>query len=309
MHGFDHQKLTNSRGSVDLSGTLATQTGTISLDISPPLLASNSTPSRRHSSPNLFPLFSNVPNSKLYTKSTEVKNIPEILAAAARQPKTGPTECAQIKSPWRLSFVSEHRGEGLRKLSYGNLTATTPGFSGLSVTSKVINEPGESLGLRKHSQKPTTSGEASHSENTNPDLQTQFFSTTNKDTNNVDGAIQILHLRAMGVPQRPASKGLYNSISSPQLSCLGSQQHCISNRTIQVHDVSGDQKFHLLAKDSVALSGRNEDIWNELLLKTPAHERSSRNKRGNKPRFTFVSSPSKINNALGAGGTVTTHRI
>lgn len=156
------------------------------------------------------------------------------------------------RSLWRLSFSSEHRREGLRKLSQG---------SGIPVTAEAapaasIDTPDSTL-LSLDQKTDNALGVAeSHLQNCCGSM----------DFGGVDGGTDEAttpHLHEMKISQRLASSRLQSSTSSPQLSSWGSRVHGQSNSTTTTADHS-HRKRH--TDNLVASIDGKLNVWSEIKL-------------------------------------------
>ena len=231
------------------------------------MLNSNTTHSRRHSSPGVTTQLK-IEAPDLYQPTRKRSSLPSIPPAPVIQPQRLPSVVDARKSSWRLSFSAENRGDQLRKLSQG------VGVPALLKPDKLVNGPRSSRtwlygqGLRMTSQVVDSSDDILNTETSLANPETCLSS---KVFGGVDGGgdlTAVLHLHEMGISQRLASRGLRSSCSSPQLSSIGSRTHqrgvSSTSGVFRVNHKSCAQRIEKTT-DSLPLSKFIPEFWGNVL--------------------------------------------
>jgi len=237
-------------------------------NLSTTIVKSNEGTNRNNNLPMLYTLDLNEYEPKVYFPLKKPSSFLETPPAAPILQETGPLSIADpdnLKSPWILSFTSEHRSEGLRNLSQGNAIPMKLDTEKETAVTPIINTRSYGRTHQMHATNiaASTEGEANLGA-TGSHLQTCCGSM---DFGGVDGAgdgSAVPYLYEMDISQRLSSRGLQSSVSSPQMSTWGSHQPGWPSSSSKV---SRNQPYSMRhAEESVAPIDGSLRIWDEIKL-------------------------------------------
>ena len=227
------------------------------------LLNSTGTVSRRHSSPVLHTPAHGEDEPQVYIPTRKRSSLPPMPASPLLGPTRLPSITEPVKSSWRLSFASGHRGEHLRKLSQGHAIPVTLSMEKLRDTSQPTRYLHEK-GLRASSQAITVSEETTNLESL---ASNSNICLASQDLGGVDGVgdgSNAIHLHEMGISQRLASR--MQSSSSPQLSSSGLHERGGSSNGSASNTMRAERARYMRnTSDSVPLSERIPQNWGQVL--------------------------------------------
>jgi len=227
------------------------------------LVNSTGTLSRRHSSPVLLTPESGASEPRVYFPSRKRSSLPPMPASPLLEPTRLPSIAEPSRSSWRLSFTSEHRGEYLRKLSYGQaipVTFSVDKFKESARPTRYLH----SKGLRMSSQAVADSEENTNLESLTSPSQTCSVSQDFGGVDGVGDGSTAIHLHEMGISQRLASR--VQSSSSPQLSTWGSHERGASSNGGASNVIRAERARYMQnTSDSVPLSERIPQSWGQVI--------------------------------------------